>query len=135
MTGFVLICFFFTVFLMYTRYMRYKETAALAKHGLVRESRSTNYTKSQRGGMITAAVGAAITLGMLPMVLSAGPEASPALLGGLVPLGVGLALVYLGPDPEEAQEQAIRLDDEAFEPEYEQLPQGKRKKGDPHSWQ
>lgn len=105
--GFVVIFALFVSFLIISRWLQHKETMELARQGIIRPDSSQRYTKRARAGLIVAGVGAAITLGMLPMVLSVGPESSPALIGGLVPLAVGLALMYTGREPEQLDETTI----------------------------
>lgn len=145
--GIVLVFVFFIVFLIITRWLQHKETMELARQGVIRPRNSRRYTKKARGGMIAACVGAAITLGMLPMVLSVGPEASPALIGGLVPLGVGLAIMYTSQEDEMVDDTSIDnarrqrklsasnddqlLRDDAIRVEE---PAKRPSKSDPHEW-
>ncbi|MGH2487272.1 MAG: DUF6249 domain-containing protein, partial [Ktedonobacterales bacterium] len=99
------------------RYLDHRERMTMIAHGLTPPDRHTlprasRSTAVLRGGLITAAVGIAITLGLytvgyvLPAPFSAVPgRFGPWLLPGLIPTGVGVALVlsyYLAP-PRAAQ--------------------------------
>ncbi len=97
-------------FIVLLRYIQHRERMALIARGidpnvLRKQRRGTGVL---RAGLITAMVGLALTLGlypigfMLPPSFTATPfHFGPWLLPGLIPLGVGSALVisyYLGPD-------------------------------------
>jgi hypothetical protein len=83
-------------FLAFLRYMNYRETIALAERGLTRPE-----TKSSKGllrwGIVVTGLGLALSLGLY----FAGFDASqnyplrlgPWMLGGFVPLFLGLALI------------------------------------------
>jgi len=85
-------------FLAFLRYMKYRETIALAEKGL-----ATPETKSKntllRWGIVITSIGLALTIGLYfagfatfnnyPLHLG------PWMLGGLVPLFLGLGLVLL----------------------------------------
>ena len=83
-------------FLAFLRYMNYRETVALAEKGLSRPD-----TRSRHGllrwGMITTAFGFAISVGLYMLGFSAGYgyplHLGPWMLGGFVPLFLGLALI------------------------------------------
>ena len=85
-------------FLAFLRYMNYKETLALAEKGLTKPE-----TKSGKGllrwGIIIAALGFAISLGLYPIGFSAGDvyplHLGPWMLGGFVPLFLGIGLILL----------------------------------------
>ncbi len=85
-------------FLAFLRYMSYKETIALAEKGLTRPE-----TKSSKGllrwGIIISALGFALSLGLYPIGFSSGENyplhLGPWMLGGFVPLFLGLSLILL----------------------------------------
>ena len=85
-------------FLAFLRYMNYKETIALAEKGLTRPE-----TKSGKGllrwGIVIAAIGFALSLGLYPIGFDAGEQyplhLGPWMLGGFVPLFLGLGLILL----------------------------------------
>lgn len=89
-------------FILVMRYLSYRETLALAEKGLVRSDRQRSDGKATlRWGVIIAAVGAALCLGLWPLGIS-GYGASryplgfgPWMLFGLLPLFFGLALVLI----------------------------------------
>ncbi len=85
-------------FLAFLRYMNYKETIALAEKGLSRPE-----VKSGKGllrwGIVIAAIGFALSLGLYPIGFDAGENyplhLGPWMLGGFVPLFLGLGLILL----------------------------------------
>jgi hypothetical protein len=85
-------------FLAFMRYISYKETLALAEKGLTRPE-----TKNSKGllrwGIVVSAIGLALSLGLYPIGFSAGESyplhLGPWMLGGFVPLFLGLGLVLL----------------------------------------
>ena len=85
-------------FLAFLRYMNYKETIALAEKGL-----TPPRTKAARGllrwGIVITALGIALSLGLYPIGFSAGNNyplhLGPWMLGGFVPLFLGLGLILL----------------------------------------
>jgi uncharacterized protein DUF6249 len=85
-------------FLAFMRYINYKETLALAEKGLTRPE-----TKNNKGllrwGIIVTALGLALSLGLYPLGFSAGDiyplHLGPWMLGGFVPLFLGLGLILL----------------------------------------
>jgi phosphoglycerol transferase MdoB-like AlkP superfamily enzyme len=93
--GILIIIFGFLAFL---RYMNYKETLALAEKGLTKSE-----VKSGKGllrwGIVIAALGFALSLGLYPIGFSAGDvyplHLGPWMLGGFVPLFLGIGLVLL----------------------------------------
>jgi hypothetical protein len=103
-----LVIFFGCIVLL--RYIQHRERMALIVRGMdpntLRKGRQG--TGVLRAGLITAMVGLALTVGlypigfMLPQSFTAAPfHFGPWLLPGLIPLGVGSALVisyYLGQD-------------------------------------
>jgi hypothetical protein len=85
-------------FLAFLRYMNYKETIALAEKGLTRPPAS-NSKGLLRWGTVIAAIGLALSLGLYPIGFSSGENyplhLGPWMLGGFVPLFIGLGLVLL----------------------------------------
>lgn len=102
----------FLGFILFVRYLDHRERMTMIARGLTPPDRHTlprasRSTALLRGGLITAAVGVAITLGLytvgwvLPAPFSTVPgRFGPWLLPGLIPTGVGVALIlsyYLAP--------------------------------------
>lgn len=102
----------FLGFILLVRYLGHRERMAMIDRGLMPPNRMDPRMARQgsaalRGGLITAMVGLALTLGLytvgyvLPEPFSAVPgKLGPWLLPGLIPLGIGAALVashYLAP--------------------------------------
>src|SRR5690349_11092431 len=85
-------------FLAFLRYMNYKETIALAEKGLTKPATRTG-KGLLRWGIVISAIGVALSLGLYPIGFSAGERyplhMGPWMLGGFVPLFLGLALVLL----------------------------------------
>jgi len=85
-------------FLAFLRFMNYKETIALAEKGLSRPE-----VKSSKGllrwGIVTASIGFALSLGLYPIGFDSGYDyplhLGPWMLGGFVPLFLGIGLVLL----------------------------------------
>lgn len=92
-------------FILLWRYLSYRETLALAEKGLVRPKRNGNGASSRAvlvWGIILAAIGLALSLGLWPLGLSGrGTDfplgLGPWMLAGFLPLffGLGLVLVYV----------------------------------------
>ena len=91
-------------FAAYLRYMRYKETLALADKGLVRPQTNGNGTSNGKGtlrwGIVITAVGVAMCLGLYPFGWLAGGTSFPLNFGpwmviGLIPTFFGLALILI----------------------------------------
>src|SRR5262245_25395586 len=85
-------------FLAFLRYINYKETIALAEKGLTRPPARAG-KGLLRWGIVISAVGLALSLGLYPIGFSSG-EMYPLhlgswMLGGFVPLFLGLGLVLL----------------------------------------
>ena len=78
-------------FFAFLRFLKYKETLALAEKGLVYPERR-NGKDSLRWGIVITAVGLALILGLLPV---AWRGMWPFLLFGLIPTFFGLALVLI----------------------------------------
>jgi hypothetical protein len=95
----------FLGFILLVRYLDHRERMAMIDRGLVPprrrgEAGARPGSASLRGGLITASVGLAVTVGLytlgylLPAPFSGVPgRLGPWLLPGLIPLGVGAALV------------------------------------------
>jgi peptidoglycan/LPS O-acetylase OafA/YrhL len=92
-------CFLVTVLLLFlaaVRYINYRERAALAQYGALQNEEPFWDRLSQRSpqgvlwaGVITAMSGLALLLGLYTIGMG------PWLLGGLVPLFVGLGMVFI----------------------------------------
>jgi len=83
--------------LAWVRWLRYLEVVALAERGFApREDLPGAAT--HRWGMVFLAIGVAITVAMYPLSAAEFPAyplgISPILLGGLLPLAVGVALLW-----------------------------------------
>ncbi|MGE5462703.1 MAG: DUF6249 domain-containing protein [Syntrophothermus sp.] len=85
-------------FIALLRYLNYRETIALAEKGLTRPE-PANRKPLLRWGIVIGALGLALTLGLYPIGFSAADSyplhLGPWMLGGLVPLFLGLGLVLL----------------------------------------
>ena len=85
-------------FLAFMRYLNYRETVALAEKGLSREE-PKNRKMLLRWGVMIAALGLALTLGLYPLGFLSGDSypfhLGPWMLAGLIPLFLGLGLVLL----------------------------------------
>jgi len=94
-TGILVIIFGFLAFL---RYMNYKETLALAEKGLTKPE-GKPASNLLRWGIIVAALGFALSLGLYPIGFDSGNSyplhLGPWMLGGFVPLFLGLGLILL----------------------------------------
>ncbi len=85
-------------FIAIMRYINYKENMGLAEKGLTRPE-----TKGGKGflrwGIVIAALGLAFTIGLYPLGFTNGDEyplhLGPWMLGGFIPLFLGLSLVLL----------------------------------------
>jgi hypothetical protein len=87
-------------FFAYMRYIRYKETLALAEKGLVRAQEQANGKGTLRWGIVITALGVALCLGLYPFGWIESPgefplNFGPWMLVGLVPTFFGLALVLI----------------------------------------
>lgn len=100
--GWLLALIIFCGFIVLLRYLDHRERMALIARGLDLENlqRRNRSRRALRAGLITMMVGLALTFGlyplgfMLPPTLTAAPfHLGPWLLPGLIPLGVGAALV------------------------------------------
>jgi sterol desaturase/sphingolipid hydroxylase (fatty acid hydroxylase superfamily) len=88
-------------FIAFLRYMNYRETIALAEKGLTRPERpeAKNNKGLLRWGIIVTALGIALSLGLYPIGFAPGYDyplrLGPWMLGGFVPLFLGLSLILL----------------------------------------
>jgi hypothetical protein len=98
--GFFLLLFGFIVVL---RYLSYRETLSLAEKGLVRPERGRggDGKDTLRWGIVIAAIGLALSVGLYPIGLLPGMKfplgLGPWMLAGFLPLffGLGLILIYV----------------------------------------
>ena len=85
-------------FLAFLRYMNYKETIALAEKGLTKPESKSN-KNLLRWGIIITALGFALTLGLYAIGFASADNyplhLGPWMLGGFVPLFLGIGLVLL----------------------------------------
>lgn len=103
--GIVAILIIIFGFLAFLRYMSYKETLALAEKGLTKPD-----SKSSRGflrwGILVTAIGLALTIGLYTFGFDSAQNyplrLGPWMLGGFVPLflGLGLILIHILTDKE-----------------------------------
>jgi hypothetical protein len=95
-TGSLAIIFGFLAFL---RYMNYRETIMLAEKGLTRPEKPEPKSGLLRWGILITALGVALSLGLYPIGFSSGYDyplhLGPWMLGGFVPLFLGLGLILL----------------------------------------
>jgi len=85
-------------FLAFLRYMNYKETIALAEKGLTKPESKSN-KRLLRWGIVVTALGFALTLGLYTIGFASADNyplhLGPWMLGGFVPLFLGISLVLL----------------------------------------
>ena len=85
-------------FLAFLRYMNYRETIAFAEKGLTRPEPKTK-SGFLRWGILITALGLALSIGLYPIGFSSGEAyplgLGPWMLGGFVPLFLGLGLILL----------------------------------------
>ena len=85
-------------FLAFLRYMNYKETIALAEKGLTKSESKSN-KRILSWGIVITAIGFALTLGLYAMGFTSAENyplrLGPWMLGGFVPLFLGIGLVLL----------------------------------------
>lgn len=99
--GWLIALAIFFGFIVLIRYLQHKERMAMISHGLNPDntSRRRRSRGILRAGLITAMVGVTLTAGLypigflLPQLSNAPFHLGPWLLPGLIPCGVGLALV------------------------------------------
>ena len=85
-------------FLAFLRYMNYKETIALAEKGYSKPESKSN-KNLLRWGIVITAIGFALTLGLYTLGFASADQyplhLGPWMLGGFVPLFLGIGLVLL----------------------------------------
>jgi hypothetical protein len=98
--------FFFILFafLIAWRYLQYRETLALAEKGLLKPESGRleprgNGQSTLRWGVVFAAIGLALTIGLWPLGINSGYPLgiTPWMIFGFIPLlfGLGLVLIYV----------------------------------------
>jgi len=85
-------------FLAFLRYMNYKETIALAEKGLTKPESKSN-KRLLRWGIVVTAIGFALTIGLYTIGFTSADNyplhLGPWMLGGFVPLFLGIGLILL----------------------------------------
>ena len=85
-------------FLAFLRYMNYKETIALAEKGLTHPEKKSGKSLL-RWGIVVTAIGFALTLGLYTIGFASPNDyplhLGPWMLGGFVPLFLGVGLILL----------------------------------------
>ncbi len=101
-------------FAAFMRYLKYKETIALAERGLLRESRRRRSRDPLRWGILILFVGLGITLGTLMFTEGSGAR----FILGLVPafFGLGLIVIYYVDKGEDKQEMERDEDTDPIPP-------------------
>ncbi len=84
-------------FFAYIRYLRYKETIALAERGLLREQERKNGRSTMRWGIVLTFMGLALFLGLLPLgvLIDSDMFFGPWLLLGCLPMFFGFSLLTI----------------------------------------
>ena len=87
-------------FLAFMRYMNYKETIALAEKGLTKPEPTRSGKGLLKWGIVITAVGLALSIGLYTIGFIADENIYPLrlgpwMLGGFVPLFLGLSLILL----------------------------------------
>ncbi len=86
-------------FLAFLRYMNYRETLALAEKGLTRPEKKSGSRGFLRWGILITALGFALTLGLYFIGFGSADNyplhLGPWMLGGFVPLFLGIGLVLI----------------------------------------
>lgn len=97
--GWLVALVIFFIFIVLLRYLQYRERIAMLSYGM-HPSHTRRGVGLLRAGLITAMVGLTLTIGLypigflLPPLYAATPfHFGPWLLPGLIPLGVGIALI------------------------------------------
>ncbi len=135
--GWLIALAIFFGFIVLLRYIEHRERMAMISHGLDLDSlqRRRKSRRVLRAGLIITMVGLALTFGlyplgfMLPSSFTSAPlHIGPWLLPGLIPLGVGLALIisyYLEQESQQPDPAAKKSTPAAEEQaEKDHLPQG-----------
>ena len=85
-------------FLAFLRYMNYKETIALAEKGLTKPGSKSN-KNLLRWGIVVTAIGFALTIGLYTIGFASADNyplhLGPWMLGGFVPLFLGIGLILI----------------------------------------
>jgi hypothetical protein len=85
-------------FLAFLRYMNYKETLALAEKGLTKPETKSN-KNLLRWGIVVTALGFALTIGLYAIGFTSAEnyplQLGPWMLGGFVPLFLGISLILV----------------------------------------
>jgi hypothetical protein len=85
-------------FLAFLRYLNYKETLALAEKGLARPNQPAS-KGFLRWGILVTAIGLALTIGLYALGFDSAQDyplhLGPWMLGGFVPLFLGLGLILI----------------------------------------
>ena len=85
-------------FLAFLRYMNYKETIALAEKGLTKPESKSN-KRLLRWGIVVTAIGFALTIGLYTIGFASADNyplhLGPWMLGGFVPLFLGIGLILI----------------------------------------
>ncbi len=109
-------------FVVLMRYLGYRETLALADKGLVRPLPTrVNGKDALRWGIVIAALGLALCLGLWPLGLIPGAPSFPLGFGpwmliGLLPLFFGLALILIYVLTHEAKPAEKQAENKPLEP-------------------
>ncbi len=87
------------IFFAFLRWLRYRETIALAEKGLLYPSHQHNGRDTLRWGIVILALGLALTCGLYPLGWAGGSNFlfyfGPWMLIGLLPTALGLALIII----------------------------------------
>ena len=118
------ISFIFVVvfgFAGYMRYLRYKETIALAERGLIRPQRSRGGRNNMKIGVLLLVVGGAFACSLVTIGIAA-DEPEPAVIGvifGILPASLGFGLILVDRINKRDQERQQK-DEVAFEVELDE---------------
>jgi len=84
-------------FFAFVRYLRYKETIALAEQGLLRPERARRNRDTLKWGVVIMMMGLGLTCGVLPLGLFSYvyPILGPWILIGILPFFFGLSLIIV----------------------------------------
>ena len=97
-------------FAAFMRYLKYKETIALAERGLLRESRKKHNQDTLSWGILIAFIGLGLTLGSI--FLGSGV----VIILGTVPAFFGLGLIVIYYVKKEENKQEAERDDDPIPP-------------------
>lgn len=114
-------------FFAFIRYLRYKETIALAERGLLREQRHRKNRSTLRSGVIITAVGLALSCGLMPIgILVYDPSRLPLgffgpwMVVGLLPTFFGIGLIILHALNGDDEEISVQITDDDPIPPHKQ---------------